>query len=931
MSNILNYKFYLNFKNEDSFGRIEITEPIGFDGASFVVEQDNKRYGRDVYRINEEINLNFYKGNYDVSTQQQLPNGTVIYNLTQGYDYLIDCFNRFGFESDVDFEIELNDIVFIPSNLDFQTSETDDYSYFSCKAVQVQGKQLIKRRSDIVTNIFSTEDLDGNEVTPAQTQNILLKAKPTTQESEWLSTNQSFYAFIGSGSDDSYLYQNTFVNSVKYGIEDSLNGSISQILPPDSIVADFNTKFYNFGYVNAQQDLTNVVFNTDDVVINYYTAIGSAFTDNWISSFGGGAPRIELQFRIYLNGDTDSPTPLYFPLRRSFFLPDTNPNPDNLEFQYEFLGVEPVPNNAFNITGNANKYRITIPNTSFIVNSIPRNYRLCWSWYVGREQTFVQWVSSSKVNLKAISTAIDSVIKGVRYIDVFKENIKRINGFTVDAQRYDVDGEYYNQFAFTGNLIKQRTDLAFPVKFKEITDDLSELNSDYQILNDKVYIGQYQDFYTNKEIGAFVTSPDDSFKSTFNSRYAINEFEYKYKTYEQDREEENTKDAIHTESQWLVSNKQVENTKTIDIGLIRDAYKLESARRLGFKTTTSTSDDDKMFVLDVVNLAPNSRGGFRSSMRHNIDENGRVQLLKDADLPSWSLLGFGIGDEFKITSDDNEGTYEVFEIEDSIITLEPITPSSQSFSGVSYTTVDYPYTNVLLTNRTNEGLIFFDNILNGDNYANLRYSIKRNIEPWKPYLSTASKFSSNGTFKNTYFKDNGICITQFEGESEPIQEDADIINVDLGNAFLTPYLYETRLLVPFNDMSNVLYALNTINSNDSIGGFIRCIDNKGKVIKLYPSKLEYIPSTETLTLTGEERNEGNGVDIVITGDEIFVNEVGYDIDELSNPFYEYDGDYFKIYDVNKLPIINPTKYTDITVNGNTFNSASDLLDYLINN
>lgn len=926
MSNILNYKFYLNFKNEDSFGRIEITEPIGFDGASFVVEQDNKRYGRDVYRINEEISLNFYKGNFDAGTHQQLPNGTVIYNLTQGYDYLIDCFNRFGFESDVDFEIELDGLLFIPSNLDFQTSETDGYSYFSCKAVQVQGKQLIKRRSDIVTDIFSDEDLDGNEVTPAQTQNILLKAKPITQQSEWLSTNQSFYAFVGSGSDDSYLYQNTFVNSIKYGIENTLNGSLSQILPPDTITADFNTKFYNFGYIDALDDLTDVVFNTDDVVIFYYTPTNVSFLDDWVNA----TPIIQIVGRIYQTGDTDNPTPYAF-FTKSFYLPDTNPNPSNTEFEYEFLGVEPYPNNAFNITGNGNKYKVTIPNTLFDLPNTPRDHRICWSWYVGREKNVIQWNGAGKVSIKATSTAVDSVIKGIRYIDVFKENIKRVNGFTVDAERYDVGGEYYDQFAFTGNLIKQRTDLPFPVKFKDITDDLLELNSDYQILDDKIYIGQYSDYYTNKDVGAFLTSPDDSFKSTFNPRYAINEFEFKYQTYEQDREEENTTDAIHTETQWLLSNKQVENTKTVDIGLIRDAYKLETARKLGFKTTTSTSDDDKMFVLDVVPLSPIARGGFSATMTHNINSEGKVQLLKNADLPSWALLGFSVGDSFEITANDNIGTYTVFEIEDSIITLTPVVPSVQSFSGTAYTTVEYPYTNVLFTNRTNEGLVFFDNLLNGDNYANLKYSIKRNIEPWQPYLSTASKFNVNGIFKNTYFKDNGLCITRFDDETSNIQEDADIINVNLTDGILTPYLYESVLLVGFNDMVSLLDALNTINEDKTIGGFIRCVDNNDRVIKLYPQKIEYIPSTEVLSITGEQRNEGDGVDIVISGDAITVNEVGYDIDELSDPFYEYDGNYFKIYDINKLPIINPTKYTDITVNGITFNSASDLLDYLINN
>jgi len=146
MNDFLNFRFYLNFKNEDSFGRIEITEPIGFDGSSFVIEQESKRYGRDAYKINEEISLTFYKGNFDSSEMQQLPNGTVVYHLTQGYDWLKEAINDFGFEANVDFEIELNGVVFIPANLDFQTSESDGYTYISCKAIQEQSKQLIKRR-----------------------------------------------------------------------------------------------------------------------------------------------------------------------------------------------------------------------------------------------------------------------------------------------------------------------------------------------------------------------------------------------------------------------------------------------------------------------------------------------------------------------------------------------------------------------------------------------------------------------------------------------------------------------------------------------------------------------------------------------------------------------------------------------------------------
>ena len=43
-----------------------------------------------------------------------------------------------------------------------------------------------------------------------------------------------------------------------------------------------------------------------------------------------------------------------------------------------------------------------------------------------------------------------------------------------------------------------------------------------------------------------------------------------YKKYEQDDDEENTIDAVHTDSQWLTPNKQVEDTLKVDVEQVRD-------------------------------------------------------------------------------------------------------------------------------------------------------------------------------------------------------------------------------------------------------------------------------------------------------------------------------------------------------------------------
>lgn len=880
MASILDYKFYLNFKNDDSFGRIEITEPVGFDGSNFVVEQEEARFGRDSYKFNEEISLSFYKGAFDATdVQSQLPNGTVIYNLTQGYEYIIEVYKKWGFEANVDFEIELDGLIFIPSNLDFQNSETDGYSYFTCSAVQEQGKQLIKRRSDIVTDLFSTEDLDGNEVTPIQTHNLLLKAKPIRAISTWGADNIEADTL-------SYNFTTQFFNGLRNQTSSDIEDSL---VPFNSISGSVDN---NFKYIDSKTDLSSVKLTISDLSF-YVDVIEPEFFDP-------------------------------IPIRLGYVIKDTNDNDITVEEMTTLFDYGETP---INITGQ--NLEFDLPNVASGKALYVCFYNRTFADRPGVNRPYEILFSEGDMSITATSTAIDTVIKAVRYIDVFKENVKRINGFDVYSPKYDVGGIYYNQFAFTGNLIKQRTEDAFSVDFETITNDLLELCGGRQTLSDKIYINNYKDFYPNKEIGVFLSSPDESFKSTFNPRYAINEFSYKYNNYEQDRDEEDTTDAIHTDTQWLPSNKQVENTKEVSIELIRDAFKIESSRKLAAQETTSTDDDDKLFVVDAVSLSPSASGGFSASMNHNINTDDRLQLLKDSDLPSWSLLGFGVGSLFYVDSEDNNGTYTVYEIEDSIITLTP-NGFVPDFEGAVFTEVSYPYSNVLYTNRTNEGLIYSENLLNADNYSNLRYSIKRNMEAWKPYLATASKYSPEGTLKNTYFKDNGACITRFEGESENIQEDADILNEDLGDGILTPILYETTLLAPYNDMIALINAVDTINDDDTIGGFIRCVDNNGRVIKLYPQKLDYMPSTEVLILTGEERNDGEGVDIVTDNGIVYVNEVGYSEISLTEPFYEFDGDYFKIYDSNNLPIINPTKYDEITVNGSSFDSSSDLLEYLIN-
>lgn len=902
-----NFKFFLNFKNEGSFGRVEITEPVKFDGANYVLKQKDKEYGRDVSFMNDSINLEFYNGVYEpTETTQVLPNGSVVNNLTMGLDYLLETYKIYGFEAEVDFIIQKGGVDFILGELDFQNAETDEVYKFACKAVQNKATQIIKRRDDIVVDVFSNEDVDGNAITPLTTTNILLKAKPEQQISEWNATPISAFFNNDLGFINPTIWINNPYRSV---VKSDIENTIVPFSPTDFIVdtgAATNVKKHNFGYVDAITSLSNITMS-GDLTVSYFIPTDEDISDGWganpvnnvrLEAFKALTNSPEDDLTLILSSNIDMGTPT-------------------------FVGVENINRFDFSFTGNAKRYDYTFSFDKNLVN-FQNSERLVFYFLHKRDFTIVENKSGS-LTIDTTSTAIDSVIKGVRYIDVMKQTTKSISGLTVDAHKFDLGGKYYNQFAFTGNLIKGRDTLPFPVKHKDIFGTTEEVNADNQVLDNSIYVGQYSDFYANNEIGVLNVNPDESSKITFNNRFAINQFEFNYKTFEQDRDESNTIDSVHTQTQWTPPNKLVENIKKIELLQIRDPFTIETARKDALKSTTSTSNDDKLFLIDVVDLAPNARGGFTTGLTHNIDADGNLQLLNDSSF-RWDLLGFGVGSDFVLLNTSNAGTYSVIEITSNIITLSG-SPNNNSGGAPTLTQVDYPFDNVQYTNRTNEGFQVIQNLLNSDKFSNLLYTTKRNIKEWYNYLATVCIFKQNGVFRNSFFKNNGALVTRFQGEDENTTENANVNVSDLGTPILTAKEYELTLVADFDNIVSLLNAVKTVNPDGTIGGFIRAIDNNGKVIKGYPKQLEYNPSSETLKATLEERNEGNNV-VITTTNGLTINEVGYNIDT-SLTWFEITNDYLVIYDFNNMPIINPTRYDFVIVDGIVYTSAILLSEKLI--
>ena len=242
-------------------------------------------------------------------------------------------------------------------------------------------------------------------------------------------------------------------------------------------------------------------------------------------------------------------------------------------------------------------------------------------------------------------------------------------------------------------------------------------------------------------------------------------------------------------------------------------------------------------------------------------------------------------------------------------------------SGTNFLTFDYPLTGVLYTNRTNEGLVSFDNLRNGDNFSNLRYSIKRNIRHWFPNLATYGKFIPLKKIKNTFFKANGLATTQFVGEPLPIKENEDILISDISEyKILNQDIFKTRVSSTFEQ------SLQLLNDLQNVRGFIRVQLTDGSVVKGYIKESNFTWSLDELDLELEVKNESDFLTVTYFDGILTINEVGYDEKTADIKLYNIFNDYIQFFDKNNVNLCNRIKFDKVLLNGISYTSVTDLVN-----
>ena len=569
------FRHFLKF----TWGELEIFEPEGFDASSFTIERGRGRWGVDIYYGNAEIDLNFGD---EIGPPRDTPitlnDGTILEHLTSGLTFLLEEDKNNGPESEVYYVLKLDGVDFIVGALDFGGRKTDEATYFKCNIVKGNEQFLIKKREDVKVDLFSSEDLDGNAVTPLQTKRVLLKAKPVRQVSKWEYFPQKF----ATGGDTGVIYRILRYwfptrNLIGYGIADSFT-PLNYSAVTQSALLD------RFRIIKA------VELTTD---INYALSFSMVHNHKVTSAGTSDAPitRISLRVRRYRAGVSD---PLNY-VQQTLFTHEINSYTSQSVVLDEDLNVDGL--HDLN-PGDGLYFFLDFEATAATIDpdiSLTSNIK----------------INNMSLEVQATEIAPDTVIDAARYVDVVKETYKRIGALPVSAPILESGGPYFNNFCATGKLLRQLKTEPFYSSVKEVVESFAEFAGDFQINDDNILVATYSDFYANEDMGGFLELPDVEAEQAYNERYLINKFNFKYKKFEQDRDEDNTLDAIHTASEWFIPNNNSQDEQRVECNYIRDAYMLESVRRRATqKVTTSDSSDDDVFIFEVVDLPPGSRGNY---------------------------------------------------------------------------------------------------------------------------------------------------------------------------------------------------------------------------------------------------------------------------------------------------------------------------------
>ncbi len=879
-------KYYLTFLDYNKTFRI--AEPFQYDSFSITMEEKQNGFSTDMKIFADNSELEFTDSCFEKCEQFEDIDGTIYENLTHHLKRIIDAYNEYGPDAQIIFSEYVDDVLHIQCGLDLESVDTDLCTYFKCGCAEIGKKYNFKINEDsVVIDLYSDKDLFGNTIQKLEPVKILTVSNSIQTKSKWIKTD-IYYSGAPNGITNkipagSYVYFNFAKNPILYGISDSLVPS-----PFDDVNNYHDTYNGNMKIIDSKSIIDNIVFKfTNNMVI----------THKWNGRIGYiNYSSLSLKVRIS-SGITSAESTVYTVWITEFngTLTQSLTVPETIEWNC------PIALNEGQFITYWWHWNLTPSTTSL---SIEYNDIDNYSNIV---------INDCNLEISANETTINTITNGLLWIDTLKKSSEIISGLPVDAPI--IENEYRKIAILNGAGIRNISGIPFNVKTKDLFETCLMIGLDYKVTEEDVKIASYSDFHSDKVIRTFENT-NDTLSFNTNKNYRIKTLEYKFRNIEQDKDEINTLDAVHTEQHRLMPNLKTKNTKLVDVSIIVDSYKIETLKRQGLGTdyeTSSLSDDNTLIALSITDLEQNHYETYTGKFYISTTENGIKIVSKNF---KWTILGMIVTGEFQILQGSNSGNYTIYSIEDTVLTLVN-NGTNINVSKDEIITIRYKIYGVQYKSRTNEGFSYINGIIAPDRYSNLILSIRRNLKNWIPYIASCVSNMVGKIIKVNYVKSNRNLVTRLDNETELLADTADInVNDILELRKVTNRTFECEFYLNDGDNINQIFnELNTKNSDNTIGGCLQFKTKCGGYIKGYPIKIEYVNKLNKLEGVYKEKYEN---------DSFYIDSQ----DRINYSRFIMNGIYVTLFDNNDIEIFNSKRFTKIKINGISYTDIDTFIDKL---
>jgi len=864
--------FQLRFRNnEDVY--LSIDEPINFATVDFQLSQRDKGYGRDVSFNGGEVQFEFvkYRNHY--------------------LDKLISYNKIYGFESIVDLIITSGTITTTVGELDFATSTTDDLEYFKCKVIQKASRQIVKRRKSIKVDLFSSKDIDGNTITPLVTQNLILTGKPiylTSKLQQDEVTNEQGVHSYGSGRTDYKLWSRTLVDSSILDTYSPTNDGSSngiQVLKANTLLQNIKVRINKFTCTYALYNSSGGGNANGYFAIKYGTDFASATEYKLSDSI----------FSLYFGGDSKT-------YASSFSYDINSLAAGSYIWIYHSLYINHSGGGYSAIDVDQTKMTIDISAESVVSDSVVFSFRLVdvmkqviksisglnivaprfdvgGEFYDNRlvNGNFLRKINTIKdkdnilIN-KAFLISLDDLEKSLVELNADWEIDK--NGdiffgieddFYKDTQIAQFTNTQFSSFAKSFNPRFQINEFNYGYKKFQSLKENEVLNTSDVIHGESRWVLANKMVENKKEISIEWTR--DAFSIESNRIKAIEQTSNTSSQEDDSLFIIDSKDTIATyiygssifNHYYNGGTEYLELGGTLNFTLlpfnVGDFFKITSTLNYGTYTVRGISaskleierQSDLITSPSTYTVYEYNSTSFSGNATYKFTNTGTDKSLRITHFVPTPLSY--VGDIVKITTGIELGNYEVVGINPTAYYLDLKRTSDNSIItgvGTNYTYQLNPSVNPY-SSYTDAGFTNIDRLVASNKYANLRYSIRRNIEKyWKKYIATCNLYHSSKNVVNSWYKENKYFTGTYDGLT--LVENQDI-NTSTTSPLLTPFMYDNVIFsnVEFIDFINIQNSLRYDR------GYILTKDNNGNPLKLYPTQMKYENLMKELTIKGEEK------------------------------------------------------------------------------